>query len=69
MEWVDACAGGPPTFSNFEIGRHLTEIALSGLLPLKLQKPINWDGAKMFAANAPEAKSLIEPTYRHGWEI
>jgi predicted dehydrogenase len=68
-EWVDACAGGPPTFSNFEIGGHLTEIALSGLLPLKLQKPIDWDGEKMRAVNAPEAKALIESHYRDHWKI
>ena len=68
-EWVDACTGGPATFSNFETGGHLTEIALSGVLALRLQKPLDWDGEKMRAANAPEAMPLIEPHYRDHWRI
>ena len=68
-EWVDACAGGPPTFSNFETGGHLTEIALSGVLPLRLQKTVEWDGEKMRAENAPEAEKFIRASYRTDWQI
>jgi Oxidoreductase family, NAD-binding Rossmann fold/Oxidoreductase family, C-terminal alpha/beta domain len=68
-EWVNACTGGPATFSSFEIGGHLTEIALSGVLALKLQKPIDWNGEKMRAENAPDAKKFIEPNYRKHWTV
>ena len=68
-EWVDACAGGPPTFSNFEIGGHLTEIALSGVVALRMQKSLDWNGEKMLAENAPEAAKFIQKNYRSGWTI
>ena len=61
--------GGPATFSDFERGGHLTEIALSGVVALKLQEPIDWNGETMRAANAPEAKKFIESHYRTGWKI
>jgi predicted dehydrogenase len=68
-EWVLACSGGPPTFSSFEVGGHLTEIALSGVVALRTQKTLDWDGEKMRAKNAPEAQQFIQPHYRNGWSI
>ena len=68
-EWVDACAGGPPTFSNFEIGGHLTEIALSGVVALRTQKTLEWNGEQMRAENAPEAEKFIQANYRKDWTI
>ena len=68
-EWVLACGGGPPPFSSFEVGGHLTEIALSGVVALRTQKTLEWDGEKMRAINAPEAEQFIQPHYRTGWTI
>jgi len=68
-EWVDACAGGPPTFSNFEIGGHLTEIALSGVVALRTQKALDWNGELMRAENAPEAEKFVQTKYRTNWTI
>ncbi len=68
-EWVLACAGGSPTFSSFEVGGHLTEIALSGVVALRTQKTLEWNGEKMRAENAPEAQQFIQPHYRSGWSI
>ena len=68
-EWVDACAGGSTTFSSFEVGGHLTEIALSGVVALRTQKTLEWNGEKMNAKNAPEAQQFIQPHYRSGWSI
>jgi hypothetical protein len=69
QEWVDACNGGAPTFSNFEIGGHLTEIALSGVVALRTQKALDWNGEKMRAENAPEAEQFIKPHYRKHWTV
>jgi len=66
---VDACVGGPPTFSSFEVGGHLTEIALSGVVALRAQKTLEWNGEKMRARNAPEAEQFIQPHYRSDWKI
>lgn len=68
-EWTDACTGGPPTFSNFEVGGQLTEIALSGVVALRTGKALVWNGEKMRAENAPEAGQYIKPHYRTGWKI
>jgi hypothetical protein len=68
-EWVLACGGGPPTFSSFEVGGHLTEIALAGVVALRTRKTLEWDGENMQATNAPEAQKFIQPHYRTDWTI
>jgi hypothetical protein len=63
-EWVDACAGGPKTFASFDLGGHLTEIGLAGIVALRLQKDIDWDGARMEARGLPEADAIIRKANR-----
>lgn len=58
-EWVDACLGGPKVFSDFDFGGHLTEIGLAGVLALRLQQNIAWDGAQMQVPGMPAADRLI----------
>ncbi len=67
QEWVDACKGGPATFSNFDVGGHITEIGLSGIVALRLGRDIEWDGVKMEAKGIPEAAALVKPEPRQGW--
>jgi hypothetical protein len=66
-EWTDAIINDGKTFSSFEIGGHLTEIGLSGIVALKLQQDINWDGKKMKAKGLPEADSLVQKQNRNRW--
>jgi len=67
-EWITACKGGPKTFSNFDIGGHLTEIGLAGTVALRVGHELNWDGQNMQAIGAPEAAKFIKPEYRKEWE-
>jgi predicted dehydrogenase len=60
-EWVDACLGGPKVFSDFEFGGRLTEIGLAGIIALRLQKNIDWDGPAMKVPGMPEADRFIRP--------
>jgi len=69
LEWVRACGGGPATFSNFETGGHLTEIVLSGVVALRTQKALDWNGPEMRATNAPEAQQFVRLPVRTGWKI
>lgn len=69
LEWIAACKGGPPGYSNFDIGACLTEIMLLGCVALRLGKKTEWDGPHMRAINAPEAAELIRPSYRRGWKL
>jgi predicted dehydrogenase len=58
-EWLDACLGGPKVFSDFDFGGHLTEIGLAGIVALRLQKNIEWDGPNMKVPGMPEADKFI----------
>jgi predicted dehydrogenase len=68
-EWVDACKGGPKVFSDFDIGGHLTEIGMAGVLALRLQRAIEWDGPNMTVKGIPEAAALVRPQPRKGWQM
>jgi len=58
-EWVDACLGGPKVFADFDFGGHLTEIGLAGIVALRLQKSIEWDGPNMKVPGTTEADHFI----------
>ena len=58
-EWVDACLGGPKVFSDFDFGGHLTEIGLAGIVALRLQQNIDWDGPHMKVPGLPAADQFI----------
>ncbi len=66
-EWVDACLGGPKVFSDFDFGGHLTEIGLAGIVALRLQKNIDWDGPNMKVPGMPEADRFIRREPRAGY--
>jgi predicted dehydrogenase len=63
-EWVNACLGGPKVFADFDLGGHLTEIGLAGIVALRLQKNIDWDGPNMKVPGMPEADQYIRRTDR-----
>ena len=68
-EWVNACGGGPATFSPFATGGFLTEIAQAGVVALRTRKPLAWDGPAMRATNAPEAEQFVRAKYRSEWTL
>lgn len=69
LEWIAACKGGKPGYSNFEIAAYLTEIILLGCVAMRVGKKLEWDGPNMRALNAPEAAAIINREYRTGWKI
>ncbi len=68
-EWIAACKGGKPGYSNFDIAAYLTEIILLGCVALRVGKKLEWDGPNMKAKNAPEAAEFVRRQYRQGWSI
>jgi len=66
-EWLDACRGKGKTYSPFEFGAHVTEIGCAGVVALRMQKNIEWDGKAMKVKGAPEADALIDPKPRGDW--
>jgi hypothetical protein len=69
QEWIAACKGGKPGFSNFDIAAYLTEIMLLGCVAIRAGKKLEWDGPNMTAKNAPEASQFVHPEFRKGWEM
>jgi predicted dehydrogenase len=68
-EWLEACKGGKPGYSNFDIAAYLTEIILLGCVALRTGKKLDWDGPSMKAKNAPEAAQYVKRQYRKGWTL
>ncbi|MFN0127583.1 MAG: Gfo/Idh/MocA family protein [Verrucomicrobiales bacterium] len=66
-EWVDACLGGPKVFADFDHGGHLTEIGLAGIVALRLQQSIDWDGPNLKVPGMPEADRYIRKSDRPGF--
>jgi hypothetical protein len=68
-DWLDACKGGAPASSNFDYGARLTELALLGVLALRLGRRLEWDAERMEVRNMSEAEPIIREPYRAGWEL
>ncbi len=69
QEWIAACKGGQPGYSDFDVAAYLTEIILLGCVALRAGKKLEWDGLKMKAKNAPEAAQYVRRQYRKGWKL
>jgi predicted dehydrogenase len=67
-DWINACKGGAPSSVNFDFGGPLTELVLLGVVAMRTQKKLYWDGPNMNATNAPEAEKYIRPEYHNDWK-
>jgi predicted dehydrogenase len=68
-EWIHACKTGSPTTCNFEYAGWLTEANHLGNVAYRSGKKLEWDAAKLYATNAPEAEPFIRRDYRKGWNL
>lgn len=69
-DWIEAIKGGPASSANFEYSSRLTEIALLGVLSVRMGgAEIRWDPKNMKAKGLPEADQYIKESYRKGWEV
>jgi predicted dehydrogenase len=66
-EWLEACRGHGRTFSDFEVGGHLTELSLVGALALRVGRAIDWDGEKMRIPGADDAAAFVHAQDRQQW--
>ncbi len=67
--WIEACKGGKPASSNFDVSGPLTEIVLLGNLALRTGRRLEWDGPNMKVTNFPEANKYVHREYREGWSL
>ena len=68
-EFIEACKGGKPAGSNFDVAGPLTEAVLLGNLALRVGKTLHWDGPNMKVTNMPEANEYVQRKYHQGWTL
>jgi len=75
-EWINACKGGEPAGSNFNLAGPLTEVVLLGNVALRMGQQLyekglklHYDGPNMKVTNLPEANKYIRSEYREGWSL
>ena len=72
-DWVRACKadkGGLPASSNFCYGGPLTEMALLGMVALRVKDQIlNWNSEELKFTNNELANQLVHYQYRGGWKL
>ncbi|MHC4351913.1 MAG: Gfo/Idh/MocA family protein [Planctomycetota bacterium] len=75
-EWLNACKGGEPAGSNFNISGPLTEVVLLGNIALRTGQTLyekglklHYDGPGMRVTNLSEADKYIRDEYRDSWTL
>jgi predicted dehydrogenase len=70
QDWLQAIRNGTRAGSDFAYGGPLTELAMLGVVAIKLAgKTLEWDTANQRFTNAPEANRYLDPPYRAGWKL
>ncbi|MDZ4761881.1 MAG: Gfo/Idh/MocA family oxidoreductase [Alphaproteobacteria bacterium] len=69
MNWIRAIRGEEAVSSPFEAAAPLTETMLLGIVALRAEHPIEYDGATGRITNAEDANILLDRAYRKGWEL
>jgi len=68
-EWIEACKGGKPAGSNFDVAGPLAEAVLLGNIAIRMGRKLEWDGPNMKITNVPEANDYVRTPYREGWTL
>jgi len=69
QNWVRAIRGEEKVSCPFEYAVPLNETMILGIVALKADQPIEYDGAAGRITNAPDANQHLGRTYRRGWEL
>jgi hypothetical protein len=72
-DWLRACKEGPngtPACSTFEYGGALTEMALLGMIAIRMKdQRLEWDTVNLKFKNNAKANELLHIHYREGWKL
>ncbi len=69
QEWIQACKGGPSSPGSFDYAGPFTEWVLLGVVSLRAEGKLLWDGPNMRFTNSSKANDLVEVDYRRGWSL
>jgi predicted dehydrogenase len=69
-DWLRAIREGRKAGSDFSYGGPLTELAMLGVVALKMPgTKLAWDGSNARFTNSEEANRYLNPPYRQGWSL
>jgi predicted dehydrogenase len=69
-DWLAAIREGRKAGSDFSYGGPLTELAMLGVIALKMPgTKLEWDGPAGRFTNSEEANQYLNPPYRKGWSL
>jgi predicted dehydrogenase len=69
-DWLEAIKTGRKAGSDFSYGGPLTEIALLGVIAIKVAgTKLEWDAKQARFTNSSAANQYINPPHRKGWKI
>ncbi len=72
-DWIRACKEGPggtPASASFDYGGPLTEMALLGMVAIRMKdQRLEWDPAALRFKNNEKANELLHISYRNGWRL
>ncbi len=68
-DWIRACKGGDAACSNFNVAAPFVEWMLLGVIALRTEGKIEYDGAKMRITNNVAANKYLKPNFRKGWSF
>lgn len=69
-DWLEAIRNGTKAGSDFSYGGPLTEVALLGVIAIKLAgTKLEWDAKAVKFKNSSEANHFLNPPYRKGWSL
>jgi hypothetical protein len=66
-EWLDACKGEGKTFQGFDTAACVAEIAMVGMVAMRLGKPIDWDSKALRVKGDADAEPLVHLAQRKKW--
>ena len=67
QEWIDACKGEGQTFQGFDTSACIAEVAMVGMVAMRLGKPIEWDSTALKVKGLPEAEPFVNLEVRKKW--
>ena len=69
MNWIRAIRGEEKISSPFEYAVPLNETMILGVVALRADQAIEYDGAAGRVTNVADANQYLSRTYRKGWEL
>lgn len=68
-DWLAACRGGKPAWSNFDYASALNEFLMLGNVATQFEVPLEYDPVAMKIVNHAEADACLRCEYRQGWAL